>query len=114
MYARGSALVAAVASHHLAGHLLAGGVGALGGAGIGRFLVRLFIWHEIARLIRYLWHIPTFGPYIVIGLGVVIVGLLVWRRFRGPVFGGRGRGPIWGRRRGGSAGYGSGGGPRDW
>jgi hypothetical protein len=103
MYVRGSALAAGLAGHHLA----------LGGAGLGHFLVRLFIWHEIARLFRYLWHIHTFGPYIVIGLIVVIVGLLVWRRFHGPVRGGRG-GIMWGRRRRGSAGYGSGGGPRDW
>jgi hypothetical protein len=97
MYARGSALAAGFAGHHLA----------LGGGGLGHFLIRLFIWHEIARLIRYLWHIPTFGPFIVIGLGVVIVGLFIWRRMRGP-------GPFWGRRRGGSTGYGTGGGPRDW
>lgn len=106
MYARGSALVAGFAGHHLA----------LGGGGIGHFLVRLFIWHEIGRAIRYLWHIPTFGPFIVIGLGVLIVGLFIWRRMRGgPVrWGGRGAGPFWGRRRGGSTGYGTGGGPRDW
>jgi|SRR6185437_15032506 len=112
MYARGSAIVAGLSAHHLA---LGGGV-ALGGGGLGHFIVRLFIWHEIARLVRYLWHIPTFGPIIVIGLVVVAVGLFVWRRVRGPIrLGGRGGGPFWGgRRRGGSAGYGSGGGPRDW
>jgi hypothetical protein len=105
MYAHRSALAAGFASHHLA----------LGGGGLGHFIVRLFIWHEIARVIRYLWHIPTFGPFIVIGLGVVVVGLFIWRRARGPVrWGGRGSGPFWGRRRGGSTGYGSGGGPRDW
>ncbi len=105
MDARGSALAAGLSGHHLA----------LGGAGIGHFLVRLFIWHEIARLFRYLWHIPTFGPFIVIGLVVLIVGLLIWRRARGPIgWGGRGPGFGFGRRRGGSTGYGSGGGPRDW
>ena len=79
---------------------------ALGGGGLAHLIVRLFIWHEIGRLIRYLWRIPTFGPFIVIGLVLVLIGLLIWRRVRGP---------IWrGRRRGGLTGYGTGRGPRDW
>jgi hypothetical protein len=84
------------AAHHLA----------LGGGGLAHWIIRLFIWHEIFRLIRYLWRIPTFGPFIVVLLGLIVVGLIVWRRSRGPI--------RWGRRRGGSTGYGSGGGPRDW
>ena len=88
---------------------------ALGGGGIGSLLIHLFIWHEIFRLFRYLWHIHTFGPFIVVLLGLIIVGLIVWRQSGGPMS----RGPIrWGRRRGGSTGYGSGSSrdrsPRDW
>lgn len=94
MYAR--TLAAWLPGHHLT----------LGGGGLAHWLVRLFIWHEIFRLFRYLWRIPTFGPFIVIGLGVVLVGLVVWRQYHGP---------MWpGRRRGGSAGYGTGRGLRDW
>jgi len=87
----------------LPGHHLA-----LGGGGLAHWIVRLIIWHEIWRLFRYLWRIPTFGPFIVIGLVLVVVGLLVWRQARGTA--------QWGRRRGGGAGYGTGtgGGPRDW
>jgi hypothetical protein len=86
----------------LPGHRLA-----LGGGGLAHLIIRLFIWHEIWRLFRYLWRIPTFGPFIVAGLVLVIVGLMVWRRFHGPVLGGR-------RRGGGSVGDGTGVGPRDW
>ncbi len=96
MRAHGLAVAAWLPGHHLA----------LGGGGLAHFIVRLIIWHELARLIRYLWRIPTFGPFIVIALGLVLVGSLVWRHFHGPVWGGR--------RRRGSAGYGSGTGPRDW
>lgn len=79
---------------------------ALGGGGLAHWLIRLFIWHEIWRLIWYLWRIPTFGPFLVIALGCVLVGSAVWRGYHGP---------IWrGRRRGGSTGYGTGAGPRDW
>ncbi len=86
---------------------LLGGLGSLGGGGgLAHFLVRLFIWHEIWRLVRLLWHIPTFGPIIVIllVLALVTVGFL---RSRG--------GPGWlTRRGGGSGGVGTGTGPRDW
>ena len=83
------------------GHYLA-----LGGGGLAHWIIRLFIWHEIWRAIHLLWRIPTFGPIIVIGLIVVLVGLAVWRRYHGP---------FWGRRRrGGLAGYGTGSGPHDW
>lgn len=97
MNARGYALAARLPGHHLA----------LGGGGIAHWLIRLFIWHEIWRLFRYLWRIPTFGPFIVVGLGLVLVGLIIWRQYHGPVRGGRRRGS-------GSAGYGTGAGPRDW
>jgi hypothetical protein len=78
---------------------------ALGG-GLAHFIVRLIIWHELWRLIRYLWRIPTFGPFIVIAIVIMLAGLAVWRRRRGP------------RQRrassAGSTGYGTGTGPRDW
>ena len=83
---------------------LLGGYNALGGGGLAHFLVRLFIWHEIWRLGRELWHIPTFGPIIVILLGLAVVALSILRS-RG--------GPGWlSRRRGGRTGSGTG--PRDW
>ncbi len=86
---------------------------ALGGGGIASLIVHLFIWHEIFRLIRFLWRIPTFGPFVVVLLGLAFVGLIVWRQARGPI---RWRGgPIRrGGRRGGSGGYGTGSSPRDW
>jgi hypothetical protein len=80
---------------------------ALGGAGIGSLIIHLFIWHEIFRLFGYLWRIPTFGPFIVVLLGVAVVGLMVWRRSGKPIRFGRSR-------RGSSTGYGTGGSPRDW
>jgi H+/Cl- antiporter ClcA len=85
------------------GYLALGGL-ALGGGGLAHLIIRLFIWHEIWRLIRYLWLIPTFGPFIVVLLVLSLVGFAIWRR----------NGRSWGRRRRGSAGYGSGTGPRDW
>ena len=96
MHACGCALAGWLPGHHLA----------LGGGGLVHLIVRLFIWHEIGRLFRYLWHIPTFGPFIVVALGCVLVGLAVWRHYHGRMWGSR--------RRSGSAGYGSGSGPRDW
>ncbi len=89
---------------------------ALGGGGIASLLVHLFIWHEIFRLVRFLWRIPTFGPFIVVLLGLVFIGLIVWRQSRGPVRSGGGSMRWSGRRGGGSSGYGgdSGSGPRDW
>jgi uncharacterized membrane protein YgcG len=83
---------------------------ALGGGGLASLLIHLFIWHELFRLVRYLWRIPTYGPFIVILLALLLVGAAIWRRSRGPI--------RWGGRRGGSSGYGRGGGssggPRDW
>jgi hypothetical protein len=84
---------------------------AIGGGGIASLIVHLFIWHEIFRLVRFLWHIHTFGPFIVVALGLLLVGATIWRRSHGrPRWGGL----RWGRRRSGSGGYGSGSGPRDW
>ena len=95
MRARGQAQTHSLPAHHLA----------LGGGGLAHWIIRLIIWHEIWRLVRLLWRIPTFGPFIVIALGVILVGLVIWRQARGR--------PRWSRRRdGGSAGHGSG--PRDW
>jgi hypothetical protein len=82
------------------------GVRALGGGGgLARFLVHLFIWHEIWRFGRLIWHIPKFGPVIFF----VIIAVLV-------------AGSIYGSRlRSGRGGFGSsarnrqtGSGPRDW
>jgi hypothetical protein len=83
----------------------------LGGGGLAHLILRLFIWHEIFRLFRYLWRIPTFGPFIVVALGIILIGLLVWRNAHGPVRLGRRRrgGPT-----GGPTGPGGGPGPRDW
>lgn len=97
MHARGSALAAWLPGHHLT----------LGGGGLAHLIVRLFIWHEIWRLLRYLWRIPAFGPFIVVALGLVLVGLMVWRQVHGPIWAGR-------RRDSGPTGYGTGSGPRDW
>lgn len=74
-----------------------GQVQALGGGGLGHWIIRLFIWHEIWRLVRYIWRIPTFGPFIAVLIVAVFVGLLIWLQQRGP-------------RRQRSAGTG----PRDW
>jgi hypothetical protein len=86
-----------VAAMHAA--RLFGGYRPIGGGGLGHWLVRLFIWHEIWRFGRAIWHIPTFGPVIIILLVAAVVALGVLRS-RG--------GPGWlSRRRGGT-------GPRDW
>jgi hypothetical protein len=90
---------------------------ALGGGGIGSLLIHLFIWHEIWRLVLLLWRIHTVGPFLVVLLGLGLIGAIVWRRGRGPIR--WGRGPVrWGRRRAGysrgSTRYGTGSGPRDW
>jgi hypothetical protein len=70
----------AATAGQLPSHLAIGG-----GPGIAHFLIRLFIWHEIWRLARSLWHIPTFGPWIVVLIGSVLLGLLLWRQQRGPL-----------------------------
>jgi len=86
----------------LPGHQLA-----LGGAGLAHWIIRLIIWHEIWRVLRLLWRIPTFGPFIVIAIVVIVIGLIVWRQSRGSVRRAR-------RRPDGSTGFGTGSGPRDW
>jgi hypothetical protein len=87
---------AALATSHLA----------LGGGGIGSFLVHLFIWHLIFRFVFAVWHIHTFGP-IIVGLIVAgVVSLAILRSRRGSRW--------WRGSRGGSMRYGTGGGPRDW
>ena len=96
------------------GHTIAlrsGAVVLLGGGGLAHLIIRLIIWHELFRLFRYLWRIPTYGPFIVIVLGLIIVGLLVWRRSA------RGQRSLRWPRRGSGNSAGSGGtgpGPRDW
>jgi hypothetical protein len=84
---------------------------ALGGGGLGHWIIRLFIWHEIWRLIRYVWHIHTFGPFLTVAIVLVIIGFIVWQQQRGP-----GSRLPWQRRgdSGGATGHGSGSGPRDW
>jgi hypothetical protein len=84
----------------MAHHLALGG-----GAGLAHWLIRLFIWHEIFRLIRYVWRVPTVGPFLVVVIIVGVVGFFVWRQQRGPFRRGARRG---------SSGYGTGSGPRDW
>jgi hypothetical protein len=78
----------------------------LGGGGLGSLLVHIIIWHELWRLIRYVWHIHTFGPFIVVLIIAALVGAEVWRRHRGAW---RPR-----RRNQGFSGSGSQTGPRDW
>jgi len=85
---------------------LATGHLALGGGGIGSFLVHLFIWHLIFRFVFTLWHIHTFGPIIV---GLIVVGVVALAILRSR----RGRG-WWRRSRRGSGHYRSETGPRDW
>lgn len=79
------------------------GYHALGG-GLASWLIHLFIWRAIWRLGWAIWRIPAFGPVIVVLalLGVVALGIFK-RGHRWP----------W-RRKGGSYGYGTGTGPRDW
>jgi hypothetical protein len=87
---------ARAAALRLPGHL------ALGGGGLAHWLVRLVIWHEMWRLGRALWRIPTFGPSIVVLIVVALVGLVVLRQYG-----------VLGRRRRGQSGP-RGTGPRDW
>ena len=93
MHTYGSALTAKLAASHLA----------LGGAGIGGLIIHLFIWHLIWRLMFDVWHIPTVGPFVFFAAIAAVIGYRIWRRQHGPL-----------RRRGGSTGYGTGSGPRDW
>jgi len=86
---------------------LIGGHSALvGGGGLAHWLIRLFIWHAIWRVLLALWRVPTFGPVIVIVLGLVLVALAILSS-RG--------GLRWPRRRQRGSDWGStGSGPRDW
>jgi hypothetical protein len=78
---------------------------ALGGGGLAHLLVRLVIWHELWRIGRALWRIPTFGPIIVIVIVLTLLGLAVLRQ----------SGFRWSRRGGGAPGRNqTGPGPRDW
>jgi hypothetical protein len=105
-------------AHGLAGHgyalashahaLAAGGtasLGGLGGGGLGRLIVHLFIWRLIWRAGLALWHVPTVGPFLVVLLIAAIAGLVIVRKQRGP---------RWWSSRGGSTGAGTGRGPRNW
>jgi hypothetical protein len=92
MHTYGSAVTAKLAASHLA----------LGG-GIGGLLIHLFIWHLIWRVMFYVWHIHTYGPFIFFAIIAAFIGYGIWRRQYGPR-----------RRRGGSTGHGTGSGPRDW
>jgi hypothetical protein len=94
MHTYGSAVTAQLAGSHLA----------LGGGGIGGLLIHLFIWHAIWRLMFFVWHIHTFGPFIFFAIIAAFIGYGIWRRQGGGLL----------RRRGGSSGYGTGSGPRDW
>jgi hypothetical protein len=53
---------------------------ALGGGGLGHWIIRLFIWHEIWRFMRFIWYIPTFGPFIAVLIAAALVGLVIWRQ----------------------------------
>ena len=83
----------------------AAGLGRLGGAGFGRMIVHLFIWHLIWRAGLGLWHVPTVGPFLVVLLIAAVAALAIVRKQRGP---------RWWNTRGGSTGARSGRGPRDW
>jgi hypothetical protein len=79
---------------------------ALGGGGLAHWIVRLFIWHELFRLFRVIWHIRTFGPIIVLLIIAALIGLSIWKPWRGT---------RWPRRSyGGMGGPKAGPGPRDW
>jgi hypothetical protein len=105
--------------HSLAGHgyalaahahaLAAGataGLGRLGGGGLGRLIVHLFIWRLIWRAGLGLWHIPRVGPFVVVLLVAAMVALVIVRKQRGPRW--------WRSNRGSSTGARDGRGPRDW
>ncbi len=52
--------------------------------GRGGLIVHLIVWHFLWRLVLNAWRIPTFGPFLVLLIIAVFVGLSVWRRHRGP------------------------------
>ena len=59
---------------------LPGSFQALGRGGLGHWIIRLFIWREIWRFVRFIWRIPTFGPFIAVLIVAVIIGLIIWRQ----------------------------------
>lgn len=88
----------------------AGGTLAIGGGGLGSVLVHLFIWRAIWRLGLVIWRIPTFGPVIIILLGLAAVALII--RHQAGLGGAGRRGNRSGQ--GGSGRDSTGPGPRDW
>ncbi len=107
MHSKMSGSVECVTETHapaLAGKLLAPHV-ALGGGGLSGLIIHIIIWHLIWRLILYVWHIHTVGPFLVVLIIAALIATTVWRRRHGTL----GR-----RRRDGYAGQGTGSGPRDW
>ena len=80
----------------------------MGGGGLAHWLIRLFIWHEIWRLILLIWRIPGFGPVLVILIvSVLIAGVFLASRRRQGGFNRSGR-------PGGGGPGGGGRSPRDW
>ena len=54
-----------------------------GGGGLGRFIVRLFIWHAIWRFILLVWRVPTVGPFLVVLIiAAVVAGAIFASRRR--------------------------------
>jgi len=95
--------------HVLGSHsarLIGGHSALVGGGGLAHWLIRLFIWHAIWRVVLALWRVPTFGPVIVVVFGLALVTLAVLRS-RGGL-----RWPQ--RRQRGSDRGGTESGPRDW
>jgi hypothetical protein len=80
----------------------AGASVAVGGGGLGRFLVHVCIWHLIWRAALALCCIPTFGPVIVVVLVIALVAAGAGRFRHGTIS------------PGGRYGYGTGDGPRGW
>jgi hypothetical protein len=73
----------------LAGHAVPAGHLALGGGGLGRFLVHLFIWRMIWRLGMLIWRIPTIGPGVLLLIVLAIAALIIFRARRGAGWPGR-------------------------
>jgi hypothetical protein len=67
----------------------AGASVAVGGGGLGRFLVHVCIWHLIWRAALALWRIPTFGPVIFVVLVIALVAAGARRFRRGTISPGR-------------------------
>ena len=65
------------------GHAALSGHAALGGGGIGGLIVHLIIWRMIWRLGMLIWHIPTFGPGILLLIIIAVIALGMLRSRRG-------------------------------